>query len=130
MLSLTEVALVFSGGAIGSGLRFGSMQLATTLGMRASLALGLINLFGCILAGVALRSFAQLGVGGLNSELTQTLLIGGVLGGFTTFSAVSLECAASVASAQRRRARIEAVASIVLAVPMVRLGMLLASIGR
>ncbi|MDZ4830845.1 MAG: CrcB family protein [Phycisphaerae bacterium] len=126
MLSMPEAALVFAGGALGSAVRYASLRLGTRFGMHASLALAAINLAGCVLAGAVATSFMRTGFGELDADLARALLLGGMLGGFTTFSAVSLEVAAAARGGQRRRILIETVASVVLAAPMARLGMLLA----
>ncbi|MFD1788237.1 fluoride efflux transporter CrcB [Sphingomonas floccifaciens] len=82
--------IVMAGGAVGSGARhlFGRWTLATfgpdypwgTLG---------VNLIGGLLMGLLVGSLARAG----GSEPARLLLGVGVLGGFTTFSAFSLDTA-------------------------------------
>lgn len=85
---MTNILLVMAGGAVGAGLRhlFGRWSLAAfgpgfpwgTLG---------VNLIG----GLAMGVLAGWLVRGGGSEATRLLLGVGVLGGFTTFSAFSLD---------------------------------------
>ncbi|MFO0828629.1 MAG: CrcB family protein [Phycisphaerales bacterium] len=127
MLHATEAALVFVGGAVGSGLRFGTLRAGTKLGLYASSALGILNLTGCLCAGIAAETVARSGLFGLAPPLAQSVFIGGVLGGYTTVSAVSIECATAEEGPQRRRVLLEAGLTLILAAPTVRLGMGLAS---
>ena len=80
---MTEVALVALGGAAGSVLRYGVQKAVNTSFPTGTLV---VNLIGCFLIGclwaVSLR--------GLNSQL-RLLLMAGFCGGFTTFSAFTLE---------------------------------------
>ncbi len=116
MATLPQLSLVFLGGAIGGAARYGSMRLGTWLGGRASTALVFVNLVGCVAAGIA----AAL----VRDPDAQRVLIGGFLGGYTTFSAVALECTSR--GADRRRPWIDAALSIVLALPAFQLGFLAA----
>jgi CrcB protein len=125
MLTALDWSLVFVGGAIGAAARYGTLRLATRLGYRASLGLFALNALGCLLAGVAAVVFARSGLVGLSPASTQTALIGGLLGGYTTFSAVALECATAAVGPMRRRVLIEAALSTILAAPFARLGMAL-----
>lgn len=86
MITLKNILLVAGGGAIGASARFilsvyikhNSFPLNTLL----------INLFGCFLAGIITALLIRSG----NSESYMTLFfITGICGGFTTFSAFSLE---------------------------------------
>lgn len=72
--TLTQVAL---GGAIGSALRYGAV-----LAIGAPLGVLIVNVLGCFVMGVAFVL--------LQARLSP-LLMAGVLGGFTTFSAFSLD---------------------------------------
>ncbi|MBL9147641.1 MAG: CrcB family protein [Phycisphaerae bacterium] len=127
MLTALDWSLVFVGGAIGAAARYGTLRLATRLDHRASLGLFALNSLGCLLAGVFAVAFAQAGLLGLSPESTQTALIGGLLGGYTTFSAVALECATAAVGPMRRRVLIEAALSTILAAPLARLGMAIGS---
>lgn len=81
--------LVMLGGAIGAGARFtvGRMALAT-MGPNWPWGTLAVNLIGGLAMGLLAGSLARTGAGGEHARL---LLGVGVLGGFTTFSAFTLE---------------------------------------
>lgn len=86
-----NLLLVFIGGGLGSVARYGMMR---AIGRMISSAfpwhtLG-VNLLGALIIG-ALAEFLALRISGLDQA--RLLLITGFLGGFTTFSAFSLESA-------------------------------------
>jgi CrcB protein len=88
---MTELLVVMVGGAIGSGFRHltnvGAMRLA---GPNFPFGTLTVNLVGCFLMGVFVAILAR------RSGDTQTVRLffaTGVLGGFTTFSAFSLDFA-------------------------------------
>jgi fluoride exporter len=81
--------IVFLGGGLGSAARHGVNVLsAQYLGTRYPLGTFCINVLGSLLIGVLAEYFALKANLPLNTRL---FLITGVLGGFTTFSAFSLE---------------------------------------
>jgi fluoride exporter len=93
---LSSVVLVFLGGGIGSVLRY-------LTGVGAAKALGpftlaggwpwgtfLVNVIGCFVMGLCFRLLPVPDDGPANARL---LLMTGVLGGFTTFSAFALDSA-------------------------------------
>jgi CrcB protein len=81
--------IVFLGGGLGSAARHGANVLcAQVLGTRYPLGTFCINVLGSLLIGVLAESFALKAHLPLNMRL---FLITGILGGFTTFSAFSLE---------------------------------------
>jgi len=82
-LSLTAILLVAAGGAAGSVARYLAGLAATMLGAGFPWGTLAVNLLGSALIGLA----AGLGASG-DARL---LLVTGFLGGFTTFSAFSLE---------------------------------------
>jgi fluoride exporter len=88
---MQNLLLVMAGGAIGAGARYGVGRAALALAGPAlpwgTLA---VNLAGGLLMGLLAGWFAARGEGGEDLRL---LLGVGVLGGFTTFSAFSLELA-------------------------------------
>jgi CrcB protein len=73
------------GGAIGACLRYG-LSLALQ-GTRFPLATLGVNLLGCALAGAVLAMFER----GNVSASARLFVMTGILGGFTTFSAFSIE---------------------------------------
>ena len=81
--------IVFLGGGLGAALRHGVNAASVHLfGIKYPVGTFLINLSGSLLIGVVAELFT------LKSSLPPTLrlfLITGILGGFTTFSAFSLE---------------------------------------
>lgn len=82
-----EMAVIALGGAIGSGLRFSISLLIAAAGLPGVLAAGSVNVVGSFLLGLVL--------GHLESEsphrLLRPFLAVGVLGSFTTFSALALD---------------------------------------
>lgn len=85
--------LVIAGGGIGAGLRHGvNLGAARWLGMEFPWGTLTVNVVGSFLIGVLAAWFAFRG----DSYATQSLrlfLTTGILGGFTTFSAFSLDAA-------------------------------------
>ena len=88
-LALPPLALVMFGGGIGAGLRFavGRWSLAT-FGPGLPLGTWLVNIAGGLMMGLLAGWLGSRANGG---EPLRLLLGVGVLGGFTTFSAFSLE---------------------------------------
>jgi CrcB protein len=82
--------LVMLGGAVGAGLRYGvSLWALQALGGAFPWGTLIVNLVGGLLMGLIAGAVARDGAG-----VPVHLLIGtGILGGFTTFSAFSLEVA-------------------------------------
>jgi len=83
MDTVVQLGLVAGGGAVGASARWVAGLLATRLRIAAWVAIMLVNAVGCLAIGLA----AGTGVGpGL-----EAFLLGGVLGGFTTFSTAMLD---------------------------------------
>lgn len=81
--------LVMLGGAVGAGARFAVGQaLATRLGSGAATATLMVNIIGCLAMGALAAWLARGGSGG---EAVRLFVGVGLLGGFTTFSAFSLD---------------------------------------
>jgi fluoride exporter len=85
---MTGFALVFLGGGIGAALRHGANQLALALLGPGGFPLGTLaaNLIGSIAIGVTAALLPE--------GQARLFVITGLLGGFTTFSAFSLETVA------------------------------------
>jgi fluoride exporter len=109
---MNSLVLVMSGGAIGAGLRYG---LARALPVGAGgwpWPTFIANIFG----GLAMGVLAAWVLRGDNSAENLRLFVGvGVLGGFTTFSAFSLEMAQMVERGQVGMAAAYALASVLFA---------------
>lgn len=104
-LTMIQVAL---GGAIGAALRFLTM---TFVGV--PLATLIVNIVGCFLSGLAFIL--------LSARLSPMLMIG-VLGGFTTFSAFSLDALKLYEAGQGGLAALYVGASFLLSLGAVALG--------
>lgn len=86
---MLPVVLVFVGGGLGAVARYGvSIGVARIAGTGFPLPTLLINIAGSFAMGLVVAWFALRGEGGQDLRLFLTT---GVLGGFTTFSAFSLE---------------------------------------
>jgi CrcB protein len=107
--TLSQVAL---GGAIGSVLRY-----LTVITVGAPLGTFLVNVIGSLLIGLL---FVTL------SNRFSPLLMAGVLGGFTTFSAFSLDALKLWESGQPTTALLYIAASVFLSLAAVALGAALA----
>ncbi len=108
------------GGAIGSGLRYQIGRLAFLhLGPGYPWGTWIVNLSGGLLMGLLAGSLARMADGG---EPLRIFLGVGVLGGFTTFSAFSLETFNMLARGDHFGAAAYAVSSVVGAVLMLFVG--------
>jgi CrcB protein len=89
-LALKPMVLVFLGGGIGSVLRLGVLH-ASRLWLPPGFPFGTlaVNLLGGLAAGAVGAALVGRGSGGVDA--LSLFLMTGVLGGFTTFSAFSLE---------------------------------------
>jgi CrcB protein len=128
MLTVAHAALVLVGGGIGSAARYGALRLGLRLRLHASSALLAVNLIGCFIAGAGVQLLGSGAWAGSDGDAARMFVLGGLMGGFTTFSAVSLECATTGGS-QRRFVWIECIASVAFATPFAFLGMRVAGGG-
>ena len=82
---------VFLGAGIGGALRHGvNLGAARVLGTAFPFGTLIVNVAGCFVMGVLVESFARFHDPGQTARL---FLATGVLGGFTTFSAFSIDAA-------------------------------------
>ena len=115
--------LVMTGGAIGAALRFGLSRSLPAVAGGWPWATFAANVAGGLLMGILSFWLLRRGVEG---EPTRLMLGVGILGGFTTFSAFSLEMAQMVERGQGMLASGYALASVILALGAIFAGMMLA----
>lgn len=117
--------LVAAGGAVGAALRHGAGLSALRLGLTAwPYATFLVNVVGSLLMGLLIGWLAHRGGG--DGHGARLFLATGVLGGFTTFSAFSLEIALMIERGEIVRAGGYASASLALGVAALFVGLLVA----
>ncbi|MEN5060885.1 fluoride efflux transporter CrcB [Luteimonas sp. TWI1416] len=114
--------LVFLGGGLGAALRHGVNLLALRAGTTFPYGTLCINVVGSLLMGVVVGWFAARS--GLSPSL-RLFLMTGVLGGFTTFSAFSLEAALLYERGQLGLAVAYVLASVTLSIGGLFAGMAL-----
>jgi CrcB protein len=118
---MPHLLLVMLGGAIGAGCRYGVGKVAAAqFGAGFPWGTLIVNLLGGFLAGAL--AAALLGTGEREEPLRLFLGIG-VLGGFTTFSAFSMETADMLQRGQLALAAGYALSSVIGAVTMLFLGL-------
>lgn len=120
---LTTLSLVALGGAIGASLRYVSgMGIVRLFGQGDfPVAILTVNIVGSFLMGVFVAAAAHRGLTHLSP-----FVMTGVLGGFTTFSAFSLETMTLIERGQVGSALLYVVLSVALSVGGLALGLLLA----
>lgn len=123
-MSGMELLLVALGGAFGAVARALLDQAVARAGWLAEYGTLTINLFGSLLAGFFVVLIVDRTM--VPSEL-RPLLITGLLGGFTTFSALSVQLSRLIASGDTVSAAVYAVGSVALGALCALLG---AAIGR
>ncbi len=108
---------VMAGGAIGAAARY---LAASSLGLRGGWPLGtfVVNLVGGFLMGL----LAALVLKGSASETTRLFIGVGILGGFTTFSAFSLEGFQMIERGQWGMAALYAAASVIGSIAALAIG--------
>ncbi|MAK62327.1 MAG: fluoride efflux transporter CrcB [Ponticaulis sp.] len=117
-----HLLLAALGGAIGSAGRFGIGALMLRLmGPGWPWGTFTVNLVGSLVMGLVIGWFAY--KGGVSNA--QIFLATGVLGGFTTFSAFSLETARMIETKAYTAAALYAGSSVILGVIMVFAGLLI-----
>jgi fluoride exporter len=121
MLNLLLVAL---GGAIGSVARYTlNDRVRALLGTGWPSGIFTINVLGGFAMGCVVGFLAHRG--GADQERWRVLLAVGVLGGFTTFSAFSLDVALMIERRAYGQAAVYSLASVVLSVVALFAGMML-----
>lgn len=116
--------LASAGGAIGAGLRYLVNEAFATRGLHAlPWATLTVNIAGSLAMGLLVGMFAERSH--IPAEI-RVFLTTGILGGFTTFSAFSMDFAQLAESGATSTAIIYAAASVVLSIAAVFLGLWLA----
>ncbi len=116
--------LVFLGGGIGAALRHGVNILSASLfGMSFPWGTFAINVIGSFLIGVAAAWFAF--KSDAASQSLRLFLTTGILGGFTTFSAFSLDFALLAERGELTQGIAYVVGSVVLSLAAIFLGLFL-----
>ena len=112
MHALANVGWVFLGGGIGSALRYGVGRVAlAVIGPNFPAGTLAVNVIGCILMGAFIEWLA-LSDAGMDAP-TRLFLTTGVLGGFTTFSAFSLDTVLMLQRGELSMAIIYVLASVI-----------------
>lgn len=123
---MTRLLLVALGGAIGASARYGVGMAALRLMPNAAWPWGTFaaNLIGGLLMGLLTGWLALRG--GAEQETIRLFAAVGVLGGFTTFSAFSLETMLMIERRQWALAGGYVLASVVLAIAALFFGLMIA----
>jgi fluoride exporter len=107
-------AIVFLGGGIGAAIRHGvNLGVARIAGTNFPCATMLINITGSIIMGLAAAYFAFKGEATQHLRLFMTT---GILGGYTTFSAYSLDAALLYERGQLGLAAFYVIGSVVISI--------------
>lgn len=121
-----NLILVGSGGALGSICRYLTFELTNLLANESGSFMGtmLVNIIGSFLAGIIF--FVSISKTGLILPQTRLLIMTGFLGGFTTFSAFSLDTLRFVNDDRLSVAVCYVVASVALSLLAIFIGFYLA----
>lgn len=123
MFSTSQVIAVAVGGALGSVLRFGlSSWVQGAMGRAFPYGTLSVNVLGCFVIGVLYVALIERA----GPSIWSAGLLVGVLGGFTTFSAFSMDTIRLMESGLHAQALLNVLASVVLCVAATWLGLLLA----
>ena len=119
---MNAMALVFLGGGVGASLRYLAVHALFVMGgMGAAWAIMAVNIVGSLLMGMAL-ALVERGALSFGSTQTQLLIMTGVLGGFTTFSAFSADILKMLQNGHHASAAIYIVGSVVLSLLAIAAG--------
>lgn len=120
---MTRLLIVAAGGALGAAARYGVGRLLPAAGWPWSTLV--VNVVGSLLMGL-LAGWLSLRAGSAGETATRLFLAVGLLGGFTTFSAFSLETVMIIERRQFVLAAGYVFASVALSVAALFLGLGLA----
>lgn len=118
MAEVSHHLLVAGGGAIGASLRWFAGLLAARWRIPGWWAVLIVNTVGCLAMGLL--------AGAIHGRSSDAFMLSGVLGGFTTFSTASLDVWVLWRAGGRARAVCCLLATPVLAIAMVILGISIA----
>ncbi len=123
-MSLITMSITFGGGAVGSVLRhLAVVLLAGRFGRHAWIALTIVNITGCLALGLVERWItAGDGLLGMSPSFTRWTFSTGLLGGYTSFSALSVLSDRLWSEGRRWTAVVQTMLPIALALPAVWLG--------
>ncbi|MDB5440999.1 MAG: CrcB family protein [Caulobacteraceae bacterium] len=121
---MLRLILVFAGGGLGSLARYGAGVAAMRLSGPGWWGTLFVNIVGGLLMGLLVGTLAHRG--GAQSETWRVFLAVGVLGGFTTFSAFSLDAARMIETRAYGPALAYVAVSVMVSIAMVFVGMMLA----
>ena len=115
--------LVFTGGGLGAVLRYGvNLSAARLLGVHFPWGTLAVNVAGSLAMGLLAGIFAARATAGWHDG-GRLFLMTGVLGGFTTFSAFSLDAAAIWQRGESAAALAYVLGSVVLSIAALGLGL-------
>jgi fluoride exporter len=124
---MVQVFLVFIGGGLGALARWGfGVGAARLLGNAWPWGTLGVNIIGSFAMGLVMGHLMKFGAPTPSSDNLRLFLATGVLGGFTTFSAFSLETMAMIEAGRWQDGGLYIAASVVLSVGAVFAGMALA----
>lgn len=118
---MNAMALVFLGGGLGATLRYLAVHGLFVAGIGAAWAILAVNVLGSLVMGIAL-ALADKGVLSFGSTQTQLLVMTGILGGFTTFSAFSADVLKMLHNGHHASAAVYILGSVVLSLLAVAAG--------
>ena len=123
---MLHAALIFIGGGLGALGRWGfGLLAAKTFGAAWPWGTLGVNILGSLLMGFVIGSLGRLDVPSGQADTWRLFLATGILGGFTTFSAFSLETARMLEGGQWGSAGLYTSASVGLSVAALFAGMAL-----
>ena len=123
---MLQIILVFIGGGLGALGRWGfGLISARLLGNAWPWGTFGVNVIGCFVMGLVMGHLMKTGAMAPSNDNWRLFLATGILGGFTTFSAFSLETANMIEAGHWQSAGFYTLASVTLSVAAVFAGMAL-----
>lgn len=123
---MIQAFLVFLGGGLGAVARWAfGMTAARWLGMAWPWGTFGVNVLGSFAMGIVIATLMRGGAMTGGAENWRLFLVTGILGGFTTFSAFSLESARMIEAGQWGQASLYGLTSVVVSIAALFAGMAL-----